>query len=254
MQLGRQKVDEVDVRIEETVPDHPFDGAQDLGQLAGEQAAQQGAEQSPCHPVHHPLNDEGEPDLARARPHGLQDGDLAALLVHRHHQGGDDVEAGHRHHHQHHHVHHGAHHLDVLIEITLAAHPAADVDVVRELLGGRHRDGLRLEHVVHLEAEALHRATHAGDGLGIGQMHEAEHPIELATDLEQPHYLEGLPLRVLDAGGIAPLRQQQGDRIPYPDPQLVGDGLAEDEAVLAGLQLAQAAPRHVVARIGEIVL
>src|SRR5690606_5968377 len=120
------------------------------------------------HPVNHALNDEGKPDLTGARPHGLQDGNLAALLVHRHHQGGDDVEAGHCHHHQHHHIHDGTHHLYVLIEVALPAHPAADVDVMRKFLGSRDRDGLCLEHIADLEAEPFHRIAHTGHGLGIG--------------------------------------------------------------------------------------
>ena len=45
----------------------PFDGAQDLGRCwrAGRPA---GHHQGSRHPVHHPLDDEGEPDLARLAP------------------------------------------------------------------------------------------------------------------------------------------------------------------------------------------
>ena len=125
---------------------------------------------------------------------------------------------------------------------------------MREFAGGRHSDGLRLEHVVHLEAEALHSAAHAGDGLGIGKVHEPEHAVELAAYFQQPHHGQGLPPGILDPRLVSPLGQQQSHGVTYLDPQLVGYGLAEDHPVLARLQFTKPQPRHVVACIRQVRL
>lgn len=51
MQLGRQEVDEVDIRIEEAVANELLDDTQDLGQLARKQPAQKGTEQGTATPL-----------------------------------------------------------------------------------------------------------------------------------------------------------------------------------------------------------
>ena len=130
-------------------------------------------------------------------PQGTQDRDVATLVFYRHHQGRDDVEAGHADHQHHRQVHDGADHLDITIHITVSANPALDVDIAVGHFPGVAHQFVGVKDVVYLDGDPGDAAAHVQILTRIFQRHHGKAVIQLAAELQNAGHVQTYALRLL---------------------------------------------------------
>ena len=197
MQFRRQEVNKVDITRQELVTNKLFDPVDNWRQLQGNHHANHHAAQAAEQPRQQTVPDEDGANKTVFRPQRTQHGDVAALVLDRHHQRRDDIKARHTNHQHHRQIHNGANHLDITVHIAVSADPALDVDIV---IGHAARVADQLvgvKDVVHLDGNARHAVGHVEILACILHRHHCKAMVKLTAQLKNTGDVQAHALRLL---------------------------------------------------------
>ena len=215
---------------------------------------QQQTGQGADHSHHRALHHKNAHDAGRTGAQGTQNGNVSALVGHRHNQRADQVERGHRHDEGQNDEHHAFFNLHRGKPGAVLAGPVTNQQIAGERAAERIRNRARLVQVAQFQAHTgrAFQAENAGGVLPVGERHRRiVFKVAGIKGTQHRHLLEA---RHHTGRCNLPTGSDQGDFVARPHTQRTGQLRAQHHTKFAGYQFGQHSGLRACHQVGYLAL